>query len=66
MRNRIADFVRPNAEYLKIGKPEIRVVSGDSGKLEAYAITVRKNVPDAYFDAQGNFLFSVNGVLSFE
>lgn len=66
VRKRIFEFVRPNAEYLRIGTPEVKAVSSEKGKVEAYALSVRKNVPDAYFDPHGNFLFSVPGILEFD
>lgn len=64
--SRIADFVRPNAEYLKSGKPEVKALSDAYGKVAGYCISVHGNVPDAYFDPKGEFLYSVSGVLEFD
>ncbi len=65
VRKRMEDFLRADPEYLKIGKPSIRAVTDAAGKTAAYAVTMRKVFPDAYFDMRGNFLFAPGDVIGY-
>lgn len=66
VKKRIENTVSSSPEYLKGGKPEVRAVQDARGKVEAYSVSMRRQVPDAYFDARGNLLFSVLGVFGFD